>query len=418
MFLSSKNVIEGLRKEILLTYKLGDSAMEKVKVAVTGAAGQVGSVMVRRLHKCPEIETIAICRNAFGAAIIEEGVRGCQIRIGSIEQPKSAMKLLEDCDAIVNCALAMISGKPKLSRKINKAMIDNYSQLAGLKKFVQMSSISVYGACIDRIKKRRSTFENPRPDNDYGRSKLYIERYANSIFSKKKMKFYNLRLGHVIGANMDRSMEILRFACDPEFRLPLDGESPSNAVHVEELATRVIAILTTEAIKPGTFNVANEEKSWRNVFNWHTEATGLPMVLGMEAERSMEMKRYYRSRSVIRDLEAWLKSLPVMRLMQYPAIFELAYGFVARAPENLTTYLAAQYKKISIGQQIKAMREHGDPKIGPVYYSDHMPGPYLELPVGFQIQGAPSNEQLSRMMREWYLRFSQARWLPNSFTYR
>jgi nucleoside-diphosphate-sugar epimerase len=392
----------------------GESTMGRMKVAVTGAAGQVGSVLVRRLQQYPEIETIAVCRNTLSAALIADTARGCQIRIGSIADAKSAAKILNDCDAIINCALAMISGKPKLSRNMNKTMIDNYAGIERLKKFVHMSSISVYGGCIDRTKKAKSTFENPRPDNDYGRSKLYIEKYANSIFSKKDIKFYNLRLGHVIGANMDRSKEILKFAGDPKFRLPFDGKGPSNAVHVEELAAKVISIITTETIPPGTYNVANKKESWRDVFNWHTRATGLPEVLGMEEKRSEDIKKYYRSRSIVKDLIAWLKSLPILRLLEYPAIFEFAYGFLAIAPENMTSYLATKYKKISVQKQVKAIKTNEDYLIGPVYYSDNMPGTFLESPVGFQIGDVPPNEELIKEVREWYLQFSQARWLPNS----
>ena len=148
--------------------------MDRIKVAVSGAAGQIGSVLTRRLMEINHIDTVAICRNPIGAGIIHSVTPECDIRIGSITKVDSAKKLLKDIDIIIHCALAMISGNPKKSLSLNKAMIDSFHSLEKLKLLIHLSSLSVYGGCIDNSK---STFERPRPDSDYGRSKLCIEKY-------------------------------------------------------------------------------------------------------------------------------------------------------------------------------------------------------------------------------------------------
>ena len=115
--------------------------MGKIKVGVTGAAGQVGSVIVRRMLEFSEIETIAICRNSINAGVVHFSAPGCDIRVGSITEKDSAQKLLGDCDVIVNCALAMISGRPKESRLLNTAMIDNFSRIKKLKSLIHLGHV-------------------------------------------------------------------------------------------------------------------------------------------------------------------------------------------------------------------------------------------------------------------------------------
>jgi len=186
--------------------------MGRLKVAVTGAAGQVGSVLVRRLLQSPTIDPVAICRNVISGGLIHSTAPGCDIRIGSITESASAQKMLGDCEVIINCALAMISGQPRESRLLNKSMIDSYSHIKKLKTLIHLSSLTVYGGSIDSSRSRRNTFEKPRPDNDYGKSKLYIERYAKRMCMSRQLNHYLLRIGHVIGANMDRSRQLIDFA--------------------------------------------------------------------------------------------------------------------------------------------------------------------------------------------------------------
>ena len=180
--------------------------MDKIRVAVTGAAGQIGSVLMRRMVEFPNIHPVAICRNPISAGMIKYSAPRCNIKIGSITEVESAVKILENADIIIHCALATISGNPKKSRRLNNEMIDNFCRLAKVKLIIHLSSISVYGAYIDQSKSR---FENPRSDSDYGRSKLKTEEYAKSRFKSRRLDYYILRLGHVYGTKMDRSRQMI-----------------------------------------------------------------------------------------------------------------------------------------------------------------------------------------------------------------
>ena len=87
--------------------------MGRIKVAVTGAAGQVGSVLVSRMRQIPDIDPVAICRNIISGGVVHSSAPGCDIRIGSFSKADSAQKILGDCEASVYCALALISGQPR-----------------------------------------------------------------------------------------------------------------------------------------------------------------------------------------------------------------------------------------------------------------------------------------------------------------
>ncbi len=400
---SLSNATKELKKSTLA------KLMNRMRIAITGAGGQIGSVLVRRMIKLPGIDIVAICRNNMTAGLIYSLAPGCNIRIGSITEEYEAGQLLGDCDIIINCALAMIKGNPKRSYLLNRIMIDNFRRLGNLKSLIHFSSISVYGLCQGSNRSGRSEFERPRPDSDYGRSKLDIERYIISKFSDKKIKWYIFRLGNVYGAKMDRSRQIIDLAQNPHFLLPFDGELPSNSVHVEHLTTMIIGLLSA-SVPSGIYNVANKLQTWRQVFDWHTQATGLLPVKGMPPELSEHLRDVHHSTSIRGDISRWVRSLPLLSLIKYPAIFDTLFRISYLMPQSLAGRLATMYKRLNVERELALMRRGDSVSISPVYFSDAMPGTYLEVPMQ-AMNGRPLPEDLSRQLRDWYRRFSEPTWL-------
>lgn len=386
--------------------------MNKLRVAITGAAGQIGSVLVRRMIKLPNIDTVAICRNNMSAGLIHSLAPGCNVRIGSMTEEYGTRQLLGDCDIIINCALAMIKGNPKQSQLLNRMMIDNLNRLEKLKSLIHLSSISVYGLYEESARSERVAFERPRPDSDYGRSKLDIERYIIRKLSDKKVEWYILRLGHVYGAKMDRSRQIIELSQNAGFCLPFNGDLPSNSIHVEQLATTIIALLSA-SVPSGIYNVADKLKTWRQVFDWHTQATELPPVKGMSAELSDHLRRLSHSSSIGREISRWLRSLPFLSLIRYPAILDALFRITYLMPQSLTGHLAATYKCLSVRREVSSMGKDDGLPISPVYFSDAVPGTYLAIPTGAE-DGCPLPDDLSKQLKDWYRRFSEPTWLPDA----
>ena len=383
--------------------------MGRIKVAVTGAAGQIGSVLVRRMLESPHLLPSAICRNSISAAIIHFSSPQCNIRIGSITEIDSAKKLLGDAEVIINCALAMISANPRESRLLNEAMTDCFFSIEKLERLIHLSSLSVYGGCIDGTK---SEFEKPLPDSDYGRSKLRTEKHIKKKAISKSVKYYILRLGNVYGAKMDRSRQLIELAQASDFQLPFNGEKPSNSIHVEKLAAAIIALISSN-LKSGIYNVADEQQTWREVFDWHTQSIGMSPVRGMSSNDSLQLKNSFQKTSIIRDIASWTASLPILSLVKYPVIFDGLYYLLNYLPFSVRRYLSTKYKCFETRRQISEISKQNNRTVSPVYFSDAMPGKYLVLPLKAGVH-YPVTERLSYSLVQWNERYSKSRWLPNS----
>lgn len=387
--------------------------MNKKRVAVIGAAGQVGSALVRQLLNFDNIHTIGICRNTISAGMIKSMAPDCEIRIGSITEKDSAKKILGDCDIIINCALAMISGKPKESRQLNEAMIDTFCRLERVNTIVHMSSLSVYGSIIDFDKFPKNSFDRPRPQSDYGRSKLHIENYAIQKFSSKNLKYYILRLGHVYGAETDRSREIIGLINNQDFKLPFDGKIPSNAVHAERLASMTISLFDDGSLPAGIYNAAEEQSTWRDVFNWHTQTLDLHPVKAMTQFQSEKKKAAICSASFLGDIFNWLRSMPFLSLIKYPVVFDYISRILYLVPTKLTSHFAAIFKRLDVKRQLGELNSTSQVNVSALYYSDAMPGPYLENRFD-KIENCPTQKELNDKLRKWHNRFANVCWLRES----
>ncbi len=388
------NSFEGLREE-------------GMNIAIIGAAGQVGSVLVRRLSRLHGMQPIAVCRNVISAGIVHFSCPECEIRVGSVSDKDMARKLIGDCDVVINCALAAAPGGPKKSRQANTGILDGFFALEKLQLLIHFSSISVYGDFISDLTASRSTFTNPKPDNEYGRSKLLAERHAKHMCESKGIRHYILRLGHVFGAGTDRSRDILELSGNANFALPFDGHLPSNAVHVERLSSAIIRAIQAP-IPEGIYNVAETGATWRKVFDWHTEWCGIPPVKGMPDDLAEQMRSPFLRRSVMNEALRWATHLPFDQFVRSPATFDLALRVLTRAPGGLTRLAANLSRRTGARRHVSAVVNRTYEQVSPVYLSDGMPGTNFPH-VGETFDSAPSEEQMRIDLAQWYDRFSGRR---------
>lgn len=260
--------------------------MSRLRVAVTGAGGRVGSALVAGLCSRGEFEVVAIVRNALTGRLL--GSVDADIRIGSVTVPGSSRQLLADCDAVVNCALA--KGWPLSARRQNEAIIRNIAGAPRVRLAVHFSTIAVYGPCVDP---RVSTFERPQPDSSYGADKLRLERLATQLFSARRIRHYLVRLGHVYGPSQWVSADILERTGDPSFALPFGGNIPSNAVSIEAVIAAVRNMLN-ETQPPGIRNLVDSPQStWRDLYDLHTGLLGRLPAGSMSETVSRELRDQY-----------------------------------------------------------------------------------------------------------------------------
>ena len=213
--------------------------------------------------------------------------------------------------------------------------MDGLLKARSLKWLVHLSTVAVYGELITAARDPEHERRHPHPTSEYGRSKLYVERYARDRARRRGIECTVVRLGHVYGAGIARSREIIEFARDPKFRLAFDGRLPSNAIHVDA-AGAAIAGLLRRGSSAGVVSLAESHHSWRDIFDWHTAALGLTPVAPMAEAESSAQRRGWTNSSPVLDAVRWLRGLPIKSLVRSPSTFDLALRVLVRTPASVT----------------------------------------------------------------------------------
>jgi nucleoside-diphosphate-sugar epimerase len=356
-----------------------------LRLAIVGAGGRVGSVLLDELSRVPGVEAVGICRNRVVAAPL--ALAGLSVRIGSIEGGE-ATRLLGDCDVIVNCALPA-SGSGTVRRE-NRRLVDALFATDGAECIVQLSSVAVYRKRFGQP----DSFERPRPTTPD--TKLDVERHVRELARGHPARTLVLRLGHVFGPAQWVSGMVADWAAAGTPALPFDGRLPSNAIHARNIAVALRAAISDE--RQGTFNLLNEpELTMRELFDWHTSAMGLPPLASMSDEESARQVRYHErttwrplSARFAAEIAAWTRSLP-HHLARGPGSRELAQRVMGRLrAERVDRYIRSRYLRL---QAHTAAPEA--PVADAWMFSPSVPGPRLPY------RGRPLAE-LSAELAKWW----------------
>lgn len=375
-----------------------------MRVAITGAGGQVGSQLVAALAaREPAIEVVAVCRNVFSAKKLS-AVR-CEVRTGSLLDPEEAGRVLDGCDTVIHCALSW--DNLARSDSVNLRMIRAIAQTR-VRCLVFISTVAIYSSCIQS---GINTYADPHPDNDYGCDKLMCEREVTRLFSKPDRPGFVLRLGHVYGPGLLWSRRILALARDRRFKLPFDGKLSSNAVRIDRISHALAALLESDTA-PGVFNLTDQpNRSWREVFDWHAQACGLPEVAGLGDAESRELLAHYiglKHRGLAGALGE-ISGAVVGAVGQIASASQLLKTFgrslLRLAPERTEQALRGRHLASIVARELDAVigPELWEPSLS-ILFSDPAPGPNLP-PVKTSATPAAGCE-LSEGLSKWYARWA------------
>jgi nucleoside-diphosphate-sugar epimerase len=369
--------------------------MTHIKVAVVGAGGQLGSNLLFRFNRHPNIHAWGICRNELTAAALR--MHGFEVRCGSIADHATTPALLDDSQVIVYCAAA--GGMPAHARAGNERVIDGLLRATGQRRIIFFSSVAVYGSCIDVT---RNTFENPRPDWVSGIEKLHLERYFMRSLRRSQHAGVVVRVGHVYGAGQWLSRAVLSMLSDDKRNLPFDGHLASNAVHVNNVAAG-IEQLAWHWLKPGVYNLFDQpDSTWRAIFDWHSRTLGLDPITSSEEADSEHWRNYYRRRSTsplvvraVRDFHQWTRALP--RSFLNECFWAKQFGISLLARFQLKTL----ERRALLAQSRASLPVEISDRITPEPYlfCDAAPGPRLHYDWAV-------SEDDARAMANWYRRYS------------
>ena len=160
-----------------------------MKILITGASGFIGSFIVEEALK-QGFETWAAVRKSSSKEYLQdERIHFIELNLSSKAQLIEQLRP-HQFDYVVHAAGVTKCLNKADFRRINtegtKNLVDALLHLQmPLKRFVFLSSLSVFGAIKEQLPYNEIREDDtPKPNTEYGRSKLEAERYINSIGSR------------------------------------------------------------------------------------------------------------------------------------------------------------------------------------------------------------------------------------------
>jgi UDP-glucose 4-epimerase len=254
---------------------LSPGHLDGLKVAVTGASGNVGTALLRRLTDPASgvAEVRGMARRQPPDIAPYSGVRWHLTDLGETASEEDLSGFVEGVDAVVHLAWALQPGRrPDDLRRVNvegSLRVARAAVAAGVGQFVHMSSIGAYagGAVGQRVTEDWPT--TGVPSAQYSRDKSEAERVVRGVMTRHPGTTFTVvrptlvlqpeagsEIGrYFLGPLLFGAARLLPGAVARLLPLPLPTVAVS-FVHADDVADAIERMLDRRA--PGPFNVAAE----------------------------------------------------------------------------------------------------------------------------------------------------------------
>ena len=241
-----------------------------MRILVTGGAGYIGSELIKRIINDPEVSHITIYDNMsrgnynfFMGHMFPEKDK-MEFIEGDLLDSRRLRAALKDIDVVYHLA-ALVTTPFANSDSHAYEQINHWGtaelvyavEESSVKKFVYLSSTSVYGASDEQS--HEETIPNPK--TFYGAAKLRGEEHVERL--KSKMDTYILRCGNVYGysKSMRNDAVINRFVFEANFKNKItihgNGKQYRAFVHIN-LISKVLEEIIKQPVPSGTYNVVDK----------------------------------------------------------------------------------------------------------------------------------------------------------------
>ncbi|RIL07472.1 MAG: hypothetical protein DCC71_02815 [Proteobacteria bacterium] len=271
-----------------------------MRVLVTGASGFVGRHLLPRLAEAGHAPVALLLPDEAAPPWI--AACGAEVVRGDVTRLAAFGGVAKDCGAVVHLAAAVGYGQRlehclRLNRN-GTAHVAHAAREAGARRFVHLSSVSVYG----RVAERSLDEESPlrKTGDPYGDTKIDAERILAAHAARDELDLTVLRPTVIYGPGdvrfLGKLVENLRGG---RAAIIGSGDNRVDAVHVRDVANLVVRALAEPAAVGRVYNVAHPANpTWNELIRSVADALGVP---------------------------------PPSRHLPYPAAFALAAALEARA---------------------------------------------------------------------------------------
>ncbi len=238
-----------------------------MKILITGGAGYVGTVLSYQLENIADIEEIIIYDNLhrgnynlfIGSSKLKKKL---SFVAGDILDTRKLKQALEGVDIVYHLAATVTTPfadqDPHFFEQINHwgtAELVNAVEKSGVKKFIYLSSASVYGDTAEEV-----DINTPaNPITFYSISKMRGEEHVSRL-SELKIDTYIFRCANVYGysKSMRFNSVINRFMFNANFtnRITINGngEQQRSFIHIEKAASTLASLVNTNLVG-GKYNL-------------------------------------------------------------------------------------------------------------------------------------------------------------------
>ncbi|MFC1529870.1 NAD-dependent epimerase/dehydratase family protein [Gemmatimonadota bacterium] len=243
-----------------------------MKVFLTGGSGFIGKVTGELLHR-EGYEVFAIARSAAAAGKVEAW--GGTVVEGDITTPGEWQERLRACDAVVHAAASVgdwSKTEEYWSVNVEGTRLVAETALGQVGKFVHVSSIAAYGG--------PGEYDESAPPrhgrHPYTTTKAVAEEVVDEAIAKG-LHAVHARVGNVYGPGDPNFMpRLIEQAKTGRFPVIGDGSQPSNLIHVDDVASALVAMLKVDTEPGERFLVVDPETpSMREAVEFAIEAIGL-----------------------------------------------------------------------------------------------------------------------------------------------
>lgn len=246
--------------------------MAEEKILVTGAGGFLGKCFVETAVQL-KMKIIATDRNETNLQYAKN--LGCEIVYVDLLNKDATLSLFQNVKTVVHIAGLFDFSLPyELLYNANVKAVENileFSLISGVKKFIHVSSVAVYG--IPEIIPIREDGKK-RPRNNYEKTKLEGENLVLKYHREKGLPALVLRPTLIYGPGSKYGLALFIGICSllhavrrEEISMPRSSNIFHN-VHVKDVARALIFLLNVEGCEGEIFNCADERPiSWGEFFD-------------------------------------------------------------------------------------------------------------------------------------------------------